>query len=1109
MKDQGKIRSSARQAVFSQHPVPGPRAGAGTKIRASAIRKQGRAPIRRAAAWLAACLVLACALTPAAAQSTSVSEPAGGDLPVDRTTTGYVVVGETVTGNIESTTDQDWYGVDLVGGRTYRFDLRGVSSGGGTMTDPYLMGIYDPKLQWSEGSHFSNTRTNDGGVGFDARLVFTATYTGRYIVSATGGGDPGYGEGTYALSVTDVTPAVSQDTDATREDASALTSGSGHNDTIGGTDRVDYFRFTLAGTNITRLTLGNLSKNADLFLENASGEVIEESIRQASQSERITHTLLPGTYYVRVAAQVVGETPYRLGLESRAATANELRQMYIAADADARRSGAAGLGDITGLQGARTEDHDINGGDDPIDYFRFTLRADRSVQLTLRGQEADADLFLEDGGGKVLARAETAGAVDETLSHTLKAGTYYVRVEARETGTNGYTLEYSVANPPKQVIAELDDLPKEVRTFLSTFIPAQEEDLIAVRQAHGGISEPEGRDFPDDNSTPGRVSNDGGRVTGTTDLASEDWDRFRVEFTGGTPYLIEAHGVETGRGAVHNTYLRIYDSSGNEDTSNVEKAGFQAYNRRIIFTPPGSGTAEYYISVGGSGAYNPNPSREVSNVPPGYISEYVLCVFNCRDDRSPGSNSHVVTYYIYPADMDHGGRYLKIKDKDGGIRFKFVPYLVIPPATYTLTVDLADGDDATVAVGHRHRGYFWEQDDTDTITVNLQAGKTYRAVLHLGFSATHAVFESILSTSSAPLPSNERALGSRLTDHTFTATHTEDHRFTISAQRFVSKWLGGTYTFRVDEVAAASETSGGDCADDYTTRCSLTPGTTVDGRIDRTGDLDWFALPGLDLDRNYSFAVTAGDGSDDLTDVQVRFYDRYALPASRQQGITRGVSFRPPTAGTYFLQIGSNGMGDSGTGPYTITMPDETPNTAPTASNSEVETVENTDYTFAAADFKYEDVDDDALASVTVTSLPASDKGTLKYDGTALTTTDLPQTVPATELGEGKLVYDPPVERLRRGLRELPVHGERRHRGGHHDDRRDGGPRLRGRHHHHVPHRGRRLRDGEHRSRRRSRLLGSDAGGRQDLPIRRQRRRHQRRNTAGPASGSVKFGGSH
>ena len=90
-----------------------------------------------------------------------------------------------------------------------------------------------------------------------------------------------------------------------------------------------------------------------------------------------------------------------------------------------------------------------------------------------------------------------------------------------------------------------------------------------------------------------------------------------------------------------------------------------------------------------------------------------------------------------------------------------------------------------------------------------------------------------------------------------------------------------------------------------------------------------------------------------------------------------------------------------------VTVTDVTPpNTAPTASNSVVETVENTDYTFAADDFEYDDADGDALASVKVTSLPG--KGTLKYDGTALTASDLPQTVPATELDEGKLVYDPP-----------------------------------------------------------------------------------------------------
>ena len=194
-----------------------------------------------------------------------------------------------------------------------------------------------------------------------------------------------------------------------------------------------------------------------------------------------------------------------------------------------------------------------------------------------------------------------------------------------------------------------------------------------------------------------------------------------------------------------------------------------------------------------------------------------------------------------------------------------------------------------------------------------------------------------------------------------------------------------------------------------------------------------------------------------------------------------------------------------------VTVTDVTPpNTAPTASNSVVETVENTDYTFAADDFEYDDADGDALASVKVTSLPG--KGTLKYDGTALTTSRPAADGDRDRARRGQAGLRPALDRLRRGLRELPVPGERRrcgqHRRGHHDHRRDDRDhRLRARHRHRVPHRGRRLRDGEHRYRNRYRLLGSAAGGRQDLPIRRQRRRHQRRHPAGPASGSARFDG--
>ena len=644
-------------------------------------------------AWLATCFVLlpALTLTGGLALAASVSEPSGGDLPSVTTTTGVIVIGDTVTGNVGSTTDQDWYGVDLVEGRTYRFDLRGVSSGGGTLTDPFLMGLFN-----SGGTHFSGTNAHDGGTGLDSRLVHTATYTGRHIVSAAGSGDPGYGEGTYSLSVTDVTAAVSQDTDATRQDAAVLESGPSHTDRIGGTDRTDYFHFTLAGVHFIRLSLRNLRQNADLFLEDESGEVIEESTELSGNSESITRRLPSGVYHVRVAARVAGETPYKLKLESRAATANELRQMYIEADADAHRGGASSLGDLTEPGVARTKDGAVNGGDDPIDYYRFSLRKRRDVHLTLRGQEADADLFLENGSGEVLVSSQTAGASDETLPDLpLGYGTYYVRVEAREAGANGYTLEINVTEPVDR---------------------------------RGPIS---------------------------------------LVRTGDVPF----------------------------------------------YTPP----------------------------------------------------PHVTT------------------------------------------------------------GHFPDESDTDTIAVNLDAGKTYRAVLELHFSATHAVYESIVSDRHSPLPASQRMVGPRWAEFTFTATHSEEYRFTISAQTLVLRgrrlrWVGGAYTFRVGELASVREDPSRDCADDEGTYCSLIPNTAPRGQIDPSGDVDWVTLPGLEAGRLYEFEVTAGDRFDDLTNVQVRFHNQYGLSVTRLRGISTAISYRPAYSGTHYLQISSSAMGDAGTGPYLIAM---------------------------------------------------------------------------------------------------------------------------------------------------------------------------------------------
>ena len=76
----------------------------------------------------------------AEAQGTNVSEPSDGDLPGNTTTTGFVTIGGTVSGNVGEGGDGDWYGVELTEGAYYKFSLHGTAMANSQVT---LRGLAD------------------------------------------------------------------------------------------------------------------------------------------------------------------------------------------------------------------------------------------------------------------------------------------------------------------------------------------------------------------------------------------------------------------------------------------------------------------------------------------------------------------------------------------------------------------------------------------------------------------------------------------------------------------------------------------------------------------------------------------------------------------------------------------------------------------------------------------------------------------------------------------------------------------------------------------------------------------------------------------------------
>jgi len=88
--------------------------------------------------------------------------------------------GARILGAIEGVGGSDGFTATLVGGRSYAFDVFGVSSGSGSLADPRL------RVSNEAGSVVAGD--DDGGLGLDAHLVFTAPASGVYTIQVTGVG---------------------------------------------------------------------------------------------------------------------------------------------------------------------------------------------------------------------------------------------------------------------------------------------------------------------------------------------------------------------------------------------------------------------------------------------------------------------------------------------------------------------------------------------------------------------------------------------------------------------------------------------------------------------------------------------------------------------------------------------------------------------------------------------------------------------------------------------------------------------------------------------------------------------------------------------------------
>ena len=219
------------------------------------------------------------------------------DYSADASNAGSVSVGGTATGEIETGKDFDWFAVEFVAGRTYVIDLEGAGTGGGSLRNTVLRGLYD-----ADGNRIRGTRDDNSGTGKNAQLIFTATESGTYYIEARGKREQ---TGDYTVRVTDATPDLGDITGLAAAESQSLSFD-------GTAAAVAYRRFTLTETKVVELELLGLDADADLVLEDAQGTELHASRQGGTADESLTATLTAGTYYVRMEAQAAGANEFTL-----------------------------------------------------------------------------------------------------------------------------------------------------------------------------------------------------------------------------------------------------------------------------------------------------------------------------------------------------------------------------------------------------------------------------------------------------------------------------------------------------------------------------------------------------------------------------------------------------------------------------------------------------------------------------------------------------------------------------------------------------------------------------------------------------------------------------
>ncbi len=545
------------------------------------------------------------------------------DYPDDTSTIGTLLIGGVATGYIEKSNDRDWFAVEVMAGRTYTFELTGVYSGSDTLPDPLIYGMYD-----ADGNPVPNTQDDNGKNMVDSRLVYTATATGAYYISAAGASENDTGTYTLRVSATELmlTETPTDDIPGDTTTNQTLLKGDEFTGMIGTPGDKDAFRLEVPIGGY-RLELSP-DTGAASVLEYPIAILLDSAGAAIKDTAAVTQTNHAGqgltgivtlpianngsqradilvkdedVYYLVVQAASLDDTGGYLLTMDETPNTSELDGQDFPRDI-ATRGYIRGTGTVTGII--------ENDGAGDGDWFAIPLRPSADYTIDVMGADpnanggtlADPIVGLADSSGNAINgedivvqtntnSQETLGIVDFNGGEGKNArlnlsseetGIYYITVYSGNGGFGTYSVH------------------TEERTGKGML-----------------TSEPANLDFPADTSTFGFLTPDGRDAAGRIDPA-DDVDYLRVLLRADTLYQIDVKGNETldQGGKLDDPRVHLVDGDGNamwSDSADIEEThpnrtgiypldddnSGEGDNARLHIRVNTTGT--YYIAVSESG----------------------------------------------------------------------------------------------------------------------------------------------------------------------------------------------------------------------------------------------------------------------------------------------------------------------------------------------------------------------------------------------------------------------------------------------------------------------------------------------------------------------------